>query len=114
MRGFGVIAASLFFSLLPNCAAAQTVSGWLFGGTGAFVCCQGHATAWEWGGGFDALVVPSVSRGDEFSVVGPFGTGQVNEYSGPYVFGTAQFGSDPHAAFGTTHLIVVRAGVVFR
>jgi hypothetical protein len=106
--------------------------------------------------------------------VGPFGTGQVNEYSGPYLFGTAQFGSDPHAAlnvayyfhnaayrpfvvgglgaefggdtqligvrfgggidwwlrerqglrveiydqlsveFGTTHLIVVRVGVVFR
>lgn len=89
------------FVALSSCSStvfAQTLSGTIFGGGGAFVCCQGQASAWQLGGGVDAFVDPHVSVGAAVSVVGPIGTGQIFQQISPHTGDTFDFGTGPYAS----------------
>src|SRR5213075_988189 len=55
---------------------AQSVSGNLFAGAGAFICCNGFADAWQLGAGADLPVTSSFSIGGDFGVIGSSGSTQ--------------------------------------
>jgi len=165
-----VVNVLLALALVATFAArahAQSLSGNLFAGTGAFFCCEGLEGAWQVGAGVDLPVTPHVSVGGDFAFIGVVstephtsrhGTNRLISFSGSYhigrggvsrsqLFFTGGLGVAPgrDAAsgglligsgidrwfderrglrvevcdqlleeYGTTHLLTVRAALLFR
>jgi hypothetical protein len=104
----GIVAVvALGLVCCARAATGQTVSGSLFAGAGAFVCCEGHAIAWDAGGGVDVPLGGGASGVGDFQAIVPFGDGRV-----PQQFGYASFGSTILISFGGAYHIRLRAARV--
>src|SRR5438309_6160227 len=74
-------------------AHAQATTGEVFAGAGAFMCCQGTASAWQVGAAVMVPVGHSVSLAGDVGGVGPIGEGIVPEQFGHVTFGRVFLGT---------------------
>jgi hypothetical protein len=81
-RSIVVVLALALVAACGRSADAQTLTGNMFAGAGAFNCCGGATGAWLMGVGLDVPLASQVSVSGEFGLLGSAGTGRIVDRDG--------------------------------